>query len=61
MAKAMTAGRPIRACSDMTFHVLEIMEGLIESGRSGREIEIESRFAKKAGMAHGLMHGILDD
>ncbi len=61
MAVSLRTGRPARAYSDMTFHVLEIMEGLLTSGRERREITIGSRFAPKALMAHGCMHGVLDE
>lgn len=60
MAKALTTGRKYRACSDMTFHVLEIMEGLLTSGKERREVEIESRFEKKAIMEVPDMMGILE-
>jgi predicted dehydrogenase len=60
MAKAITDGRPIRAYSDMTFHVLEVMESLLVSGKERREIKIESRFDKKAIMKVPDMMGILD-
>ncbi len=61
MAKATQTGRAFRCRSDMTFHVLEIMEGLIESGKVGHEIAVESRFEKRAGMPQDCPHGILDE
>ncbi|MBR5448248.1 MAG: Gfo/Idh/MocA family oxidoreductase [Clostridia bacterium] len=60
MAKALQTGRKFRACSDMTFHALEVMEGLIVSGREKREVEINSRFEKKALMEVPSMPGILE-
>ncbi|MBE6561109.1 MAG: Gfo/Idh/MocA family oxidoreductase [Ruminococcaceae bacterium] len=60
MAKALQTGRPWRANSDMTFHVLEIMEGFAESGRTHREVAIESRFDKTPLMNPDMPHGVLD-
>ena len=60
MAKALQTGREFRACSDMTFHALEVMEGLIVSGREKKEIKIESRFEKKTIMEVPAMPGILE-
>jgi len=60
MAKAIATGRPIRAYSDMTFHVLEVMESLLVSGKERREINIESCFDRKAIMEVPEMMGILD-
>lgn len=61
MAKALATGRKYRAESDMTFHVLEIMDSLLKSGKERREIAIESRFEKKDLMKLPLMIGVLED
>ncbi|MBR4205608.1 MAG: Gfo/Idh/MocA family oxidoreductase [Clostridia bacterium] len=60
MAKALQCGRPFRANSNQTFHVLEIMEGFAESGRVGHEIPIESRFERQPLMNPKMEHGVLD-
>ncbi len=62
MAKALTErdGKWFRANSRQTFHVLEVMDSILKSGREHREIEIESRFEKMPPMATGLLPGVLD-
>ena len=60
MAKAFETGRPMRANSDQTFHVLEIMEGFASSGALHREVEINSRFVRRAPMNPSMEHGVLD-
>ncbi|MBR3997352.1 MAG: gfo/Idh/MocA family oxidoreductase, partial [Clostridia bacterium] len=60
MAKALQTGRAYRANSDMTFHVLEIMEGFATSGEERREVKIESRFERRPLMNPAMEHGVLD-
>lgn len=60
MAKALCTGRVYRANADMTYHVLEIMEGFAKSGSEKKLIPIESRFAKTPQMQRAGIHGILD-
>lgn len=62
MAKALSSrdGKWFRANCRQTFHILEIMEGILTSGKEHREIEIESRFEKMPPMATGLLPGVLD-
>jgi predicted dehydrogenase len=60
MAKALQTGRAYRANSDMTFHVLEIMEGFATSGKERREVKIESRFERRPLMNPAMEHGVLD-
>ena len=60
MAKALQTGREYRPDSSMTFHVLEIMDGLLKSGRERREVAIESRFAPRKPMLSGGLMGILE-
>ena len=60
MAKALQTGRRIRANSDQTFHILEIMESFLRSGEEKRQVEILSRFEKTPPMAHMVIPGVLD-
>lgn len=60
MAKAINTDRNHRANSDMTYHVLEIMEGLLESGKQNKQIEIKSKFNKEPQMDRTGVFGILD-
>ena len=59
MAKAIQTGRRPRANGDMTYHVLEIMEGFAQSGREKKIVPIQSRFAKTDIMESQNIHGIL--
>ncbi len=61
MAKALRTGRKFRANCGQTYHVLEIMDSIMKSGKTHEEIKIKSRFEASAPM---LMHnkpGILED
>lgn len=60
MAKSLQTGRKHRANIDMTYHVLEIMEGFAQSGREKKLISIESGFAPSPQMKRGNIHGVLD-
>lgn len=59
-AKAIEAGRKPRANGDMTYHVLEIMEGFAASGKERRIVPIESRFEKTPIMKRAGIPGVLD-
>lgn len=61
MAKALITGRKFRTSCDMTYHVLEVMQGLLRSGKERREIAIESRFEKRELMRCIQVPGILED
>lgn len=51
LAWSMRAGRPPRASADMACHVLEVIDGIIESGRTDRFVPIESTFERPAPLA----------
>ena len=61
MAKAMQTGRKFRANCGQTFHVLEVMEGILTSGKSHKEVKIESRFEKSAPMLIHNKPGVLEE
>jgi predicted dehydrogenase len=46
LAWSIRAGRPARASADMACHVLEVIDGIIESGRRNAFVTIGSDFAK---------------
>ncbi|MBR1821831.1 MAG: Gfo/Idh/MocA family oxidoreductase [Clostridia bacterium] len=48
LAWSIRAGRPARAGADMACHVLEVIDGIIESGRTNAFVEIESTFDRPA-------------
>ncbi len=61
MAHAIRSGRPHRASSEMTYHVLDIMHTIHDSAREGRHIEMVSTCARPAPMPVDLPQSLLDD
>lgn len=59
MAKALRTGRPFRANSNQTLHVLEIMESIHESSVKKRQIRLKTRYRREAPMDPTLRMGIL--
>jgi len=60
MAKAINTGRKARAGIDLTYHVLEVMTGIISSAESEGLVPILSEPERPAPMKTGLLPGILD-
>ena len=60
MAKALKTGREFRADSHLTFHVLEIMSGIIESAAAKKYIKINSGPERPKPMVKYSIKGILD-
>lgn len=44
LARAIRAGVPERASGEMAFHVLDVMQSIIESGESGQPVQVASTF-----------------
>ncbi|MCL2880299.1 MAG: Gfo/Idh/MocA family oxidoreductase [Treponema sp.] len=42
MAEAIEQGRPHRACGEMTYHVLDVMQGIHDASASGRYYDVPS-------------------
>jgi predicted dehydrogenase len=61
MAKAIQTGRNHRANSMQQLHVVEVMSAFYTSARTGRRVEIESRYQREKLMPRGEMVGVLDD
>ena len=61
MAHALGAGRRHRANGEVAFHVLDVMQGILEASEQGRRIEIESSCERPAPLPLGLVEGSLDD
>ncbi len=59
MAKAIETGRPMRAGSNQTFHVLEIMESITKSSEEGRYISLESKYTRQEPMVRAVPEGKL--
>jgi predicted dehydrogenase len=60
LAHAIRSGRPHRACGDLAFHVLEVMEAFQISSDSGNHVTIASRPQRPAMLPTDLAHGELD-
>ena len=59
MAKALREGRDMRAGSQQTLHVLEIMTAFERSSREGKVIKLESAYERKNAMPDDGIAGIL--
>ncbi|MBN1876436.1 MAG: Gfo/Idh/MocA family oxidoreductase [Anaerolineae bacterium] len=61
MAYALRSGRPHRASGELTYHILDIMHGILDSAREGQRLRLESTCALPAALPVGLQHGLLDE
>ncbi len=61
MAHAARSGRPHRASGEMAYHVLDIMQGTLESAERGERVTLRSRCERPAALPLGLVEGVLDD
>lgn len=61
MAKSIDTGRKFRANCTQTYHVLEIMDGIVTSGKTHAAVKINSRFEPSAPMVRSLKPGVLED
>ena len=50
MAEAIVEGRPHRASAELTYHVLDVMEGIHDASASGKYCELESMCERPAPM-----------
>jgi predicted dehydrogenase len=57
MAAAMWSGRPHRACGDIAFHVLDIMQSIHEASRENRYIVLQSTMERPDPLPLGLLAG----
>ena len=53
MAHAIETDRPHRASGELAFHVLEIMDAVLASGRDGRVVEVTSTVERPAAVPDG--------
>ncbi|MEI6504044.1 MAG: Gfo/Idh/MocA family oxidoreductase [Armatimonadota bacterium] len=61
MAYALASGRPHRASGALAFHVLDIMDTLLESSLEGKYLDLQSRCDRPAMLPVGLTPGTLDE
>ena len=61
MACALRTGSPFRASYEQTYHVLEILTAFEKSSNAGKTLELETHYDRKPPIAHGKLHGVLDE
>lgn len=57
LARALPSNRPHRASGDMAYHVLDVMESLLEAARNARHSDLQSTCARPAALPPGLPEG----
>ncbi len=60
MAHAIAAGRPQRASGAMAYHVLDIMQAIVESSATGQHVLLQSTCDRPAALPMGLLPDTLD-
>jgi predicted dehydrogenase len=60
MAYGVRGGRAHRANGDLTFHVLDAMQGFLEAAASGKAYDLSSQAERPAALPAGLTMGELD-
>ncbi|MCX6358222.1 MAG: Gfo/Idh/MocA family oxidoreductase [Armatimonadetes bacterium] len=61
MAAAIRSGRPHRACGELAYHVLDVMEGFIDASANGAHYEVASTCSRPAMLPVGLPDDAVDD
>ena len=59
LAASLEKGRPGRTTYRQTLHVLEIMDGIMKSAKTGEVYNLETTFEREAPMDPTLPHGVL--
>jgi predicted dehydrogenase len=60
MAQAIAAGRPHRASGDLSFMVLDAMQGFLEAGETGKAIDLAKSDCQPAPLSPGHDYGKFD-
>jgi predicted dehydrogenase len=61
MAHALASGRSHRASGALAYHVLDIMQSILEAAEAERTLTLSSRAERPAPFPLGLVEGILDE
>ncbi len=61
MALALRSGRAHRANGTMAYHVVDVMQALLQSSDTGKHIDIESTCTRPAPLPAELVYGQLDE
>ena len=59
-AKSIETGRKSRVSSEFTFHILEVMSGILKAGETNSYVEMKSCPERPAPMEKAVWSGILD-
>ncbi|MDA3962757.1 MAG: Gfo/Idh/MocA family oxidoreductase [Planctomycetota bacterium] len=60
IAHALVSGRAHRASGDLAFHILDVMQSIVEAGHQGRVIDIASTCERPAAIPAGTPAGVFD-
>jgi len=60
MAYAIRSGRKHRASGQQGFAVLDVMEGFLDAGRTGKAYDVQAKYERPAALPAGLAEGVLD-
>jgi predicted dehydrogenase len=60
MARAIQMGRPHRASGELAYHVLDVMQSILDAATEGRRRDIESACERPAPLPLGLRPGEID-
>jgi len=60
MAKAVQTEREFRASVKVTYHVLEVMSGILQSAKDGANVAIESKMCRPAPMVPATLPGYFE-
>lgn len=61
MAWAIRQNRPHRCSKEMAYHALELLHGIVESDREGRQYAMQSRFERPAPLPRGYLDPAYND
>lgn len=61
MAHAVRSGRPHRASGELSFHVLDVMQSLLDASAAGRHVDVSSTCERPAPLPMGLPETRLDE
>jgi predicted dehydrogenase len=61
MAYALCYGRPYRPNGQLAYHILDVMQSILEASETGRQVKVESSVSRPAPLPLGLRPGTLDE
>jgi predicted dehydrogenase len=61
LAHGLRSGRPHRASGELGYHVLDVMQAILDAAEAGRHVEVASTCQRPAPLPIGLAPNLLDD